>query len=135
MVDPTKLIKQLSEAWQVSEDVQNTLYSESATRRNDLHDQLGLVGISTVSTFIAKKNFQNFAVPSFATHWGVVIDFNDPPERILYHILFEPECREVVFSQTSWMSKWSKHNVIPVGTTLYGMAEVYRIGNHILLCR
>ena len=134
MIDSTELIKQFSAAWDLSEDTQNTLLlTNPATQPTpQTPESAATVGISTVSTFIAKKNFQNFAVPSFATHWGVVVDFRNPPKKVLYHILFEPECREIIFSQTSWMSKWSTHNIIPVGTTLYGMAEINGIGNHFL---
>jgi hypothetical protein len=132
MLDSTKLIDQLSRSWEISEENQNTLLTKSTIQREHLtaSGHPSAVGISSVSTFIAKKSFHNFTVPPFAAHWGIVCDFS-PQTRFLYHLVFEVGTREVAFRATSWTSKWNNHQVTPVGTTPYGAVEIYEIGNKI----
>jgi len=135
-IDSTKLIKQLSGAWGISE-TQKSVFHESAARRPEPQESRGRssgVGISAVSTFVAKKSFNNFVVSPFASHWGVVIDFNEQT-RFLYHLLFDVEDRKVTFEVDAWKPQWSKHQVKHVGNTLYGAAEVYQIGKEPIFYR
>ena len=113
----------------ISEDTQNALFIKSAGQLANIREleRPSTIGISKVSTFIAKKSFSSFVVPPFAVHWGVVVDFSS--RRYLYHLVFMVETREVYFQAISWESHLTKHSVIPVGTTLYGMEEVDQIGN------
>jgi len=130
-IDTTKLVQKISGDWDISEDIQNVMFTRLAGQRPVPQESAGktsTVGISTVSTFVARKSFHNFAVPPFAAHWGVVVDFNEQT-RFLYHLLFTVETRELTFKAASWESVWSNHNVMQVGTTPYGIGEVYQIGN------
>ena len=133
MVDSIKLIEQLSRSWEISDENQNTLLTKSALQWEipTTTSTPSAVGISSVSTFVSRKSFLNFVIPPFAAHWGVVCDFN-PETRFLYHLIFDVETREVTFDVTLWKSKWSNHQVTPVGTTLYGAAEVCQVGKSTL---
>jgi len=135
--DSIELIDELSKAWEISEETQNRLLTNTAQQSSEVQTplqqgpSLATVSISTVSTYIARKSLHNFVVPPFASHWGVVIDFASAPQtsRTLYHLTFDPETREVGLQVENWKSRWSKHQVVQVGTTLYGYPEVNAIGN------
>ena len=130
ITDSIQLIEHFSGAWRISEETQHSIFTESATHRPIPRESAGrssTVGISTVSTFIARKSFLNFAVPPFAAHWGVTIEFN-PRSTILYHLLFDVDTRKVRLALTAWDPNLSKHNITQVGTTVYGAAEAHLIG-------
>ena len=130
-IDPLKLIEKISKEWEISDDTQSTIFSNLSSPRPPPREAAGRtspVAISAVSTFVARKSFLNFAVPPFAAHWGVVIEFNEL-SKILFHLLFDVDASEVKLALTAWDSKLSKHDVKRVGTTLYGASEIHKIGN------
>ena len=135
--DSKKLIEELSTAWDISEDQQNVLLSNTTGQRaSETPPTRGetsryAVGIATVSTFVARKNLSNFVVPSFAAHWGIVCDF-ERQSRMLYHLSFNPETRVIRFKAESWEPEWNKHQVKQIGTSLYGHPEIHATGNHLL---
>lgn len=135
MIDSAKLIDQLSDIYEISEETQNVLLTKS-TIESDAQaakiapSNVGLV--YTVSTFVAQKNFHNFVVPPFAAHWGVVCDFA-PDVRYLFHLLFNANTREVIFEGITWKTEWSKHQVSSVGTTRYDIIQVSRMGQNLCL--
>ena len=104
----------------------STVRSHSAIQPES-HSTQSAVGLSPVSTFVAEKSFSNFAVPHFATHWGVVCDFPNNT-RTLFHLLYDPSTRKMSFRFTSWIDEWSKHSVTFVGTTPYEFTKVNWIG-------
>lgn len=130
MTDSTKLIKRLSELYELSVETQNALLKKSAFENESQVSQVtsSAIGLAySVSTFIVQKNFHNFAVPQFAVHWGVVCDFA-ANVRWLFHLLFRADKREVIFEGTTWKEEWSKHHVTPVGMTIYDPIKVCQIG-------
>jgi hypothetical protein len=130
MIDSVKLIEQLSGLYELSEETQDVLLSTSAVPNESQPPEAtpSAVGLAfSVSTFVAQKNFHNFAVPRFAVHWGVVCDFA-PEVRYLFHLLFKADTREVIFEGTTWKTEWSKHYVTPVGITTYDPIKVVQIG-------
>lgn len=136
-IDPLKLIERISKDWEIPEATQGAIFTKSSSQRPLPREAAGrssAVAISPVSTFVARKSFLNFAVPPFAVHWGVVIEFNEL-SKILFHLLFDLDDHEVKLALTAWDNKLSKHDVKRVGTTLYGAAEVHKIGNGLPFCR
>jgi hypothetical protein len=80
-------------------------------------------------------------VPSFASHWGVVV--GQPGEYLLYHLIFRPNqeprkhgigdsirgnYREVKFHYIEWNDRGDEGNMIRVGETRYSYLELIRIG-------
>jgi hypothetical protein len=132
-VDSAKLIEHLSKAWEISEESQNALLTETANQRTSAFPSIPqgslpiALGISKVSTFIAKKSLLNFVVPALASHWGVVCDFS-PISRVLYHLTFDPGSRKVHFNYLKWDTAWEKYQVVQIGTTLYGHPEIDATG-------
>jgi hypothetical protein len=132
--DSVKLIEQLSGLWELPQDAQNALFTKSTVRSSA---QAALtpsaVGLTfSVSTFVAQKSFSNFAIPPFASHWGIVYD-SAPRLRVLFHLLYNAERREVKFEGRTWQTEWSNHQVMPVGKTRYGFGEIWQIGNNTFL--
>jgi hypothetical protein len=137
--DPRKLIDGFSSAWNISDEEQELLLTNTTGQRESLEPaprQKGTssypVGIATVSTFIAQKNMNNFVVPSFATHWGVVCDFTTR-SRTLYHLTFNSDTQVVRFKGETWTPEWNHHQVKQVGTSLYGYPEIHETGNNAAL--
>jgi len=132
-LDATKLVDQLSKAWEITKKMEDSLLSDSGCQAPSPIQPgtpSSLVGISPISTFVARKSLSNFVVPPFASHWGVVCDFGSNVEtRMLYHLTFDPAAREVDFDAVSWKEAWSKHMVTKVGETPYGHTEIQAIGN------
>jgi len=130
MVDIEALVDGLSSKFELSNQNEDKLVSsvcsKSVTQPKGRLTQ-SAVGLSPVSTFVAEKSFSNFAVPHFATHWGVVIDFSNNT-RTLFHLVYDPSTRKMSFDYTPWKEDWSKHSVTPVGTTPYEFIQVNSIG-------
>lgn len=128
MIDSAKLIDQLSDIYEISEESQDVLLTKSAVESDAQAAKVtpSTVGlVYAVSTFVAKKNFNNFVVPPFAAHWGVVCDFA-PDVRYLFHLLFKADTREVIFEGITWKMEWSKHQVSRLDITLYRCREWVR---------
>jgi hypothetical protein len=128
--DTNLLVDRLSEKFDLTERQQEALVSEvsSSSETTGLPNRSSIIGLTTsVSTFVAQKNFHNFAVPQFASHWGVVCDFG-PRARTLFHLLFNPVTGKVVYEGTLWKQEWSKHSVTYVGKTSYDYPKVVEIG-------
>lgn len=88
------------------------------------------VGVVPVPTFVVQKNLDNYVVPAFATHWGVICTSNLYPDvQMLFHLLYNPSTRSMSFSASSWKETDSKHSITSVGTTPYDYDEVVRIGS------
>ena len=71
MIDSVKLIERLSGLYELSEGTQDILLSTSAVQNESQPPEVApsAVGLAfSVSTFVAQKNFHNFAVPRFAVH-------------------------------------------------------------------
>jgi len=133
MSNSWRLIAQLSAKFEIPDETQQKLKSQcfhSSKMSQTTESTAVEVGFTkTVSTFIAEKNYSNFAVPHFASHWGVVCDFTSK-DRYFYHLVFNIETRQVKFVPSAWEPEWSnKHNVVPVGTTLYDIHTVSEIGD------
>ena len=95
--DAHQLVERLSRRFEISDETQQQLKSESSSSSNlseaSQTSASGVVGVgftSTVSTFISQKNFSSFAVPQFASHWGAVCDFT-PRDRYLFHLMFNQD--------------------------------------------
>jgi len=146
-MDSEQLVERLSGLYHLSEDTQDGLFTKSSVQ---LEPQTGgsaaaEVGVAnSVSTFVAQSSFHNFAVPPFASHWGIVCDFYgqskgpraDVPRvviRNLFHLLFDPRTRKITFESVTWKPEWSRHHVKPVGTTTYQYPNVWATGSEILL--
>jgi len=137
------LIDRLSDKFEVSERQEEVLKSTASLPYESSHHESGgaglppndqispsVIGLTTsVSTFVAQKNFHNFAVPQFASHWGVVCDFG-PRARTLFHLLFDPVSRKVIFESTSWKQNWSRHRVAEVGKSSYDYPKILEIGKY-----
>ena len=130
MTDIEALVDGLSSRFEFSNQNEDKLvssvHSSSVTRPKSPVTQ-SAVGLSPVSTFVAQKSFSNFAVPHFATHWGVVIDFSNTT-RTLFHLVYDPSTHKMSFPYAPWIEEWSKHSITPVGTTLYEFTQVNDIG-------
>lgn len=111
--------------WKIPSENQNRL--EKSCRLEDI--EVNPKGLSTfrVSTFVAPKNFSNFAVSPFGVHWGVICDF-DREVRYLFHLLFDPISREFRFEPSLWQPQWEHNQVTEVGTTCYGPVDVTATG-------
>jgi hypothetical protein len=128
--DTNLLIDQLSDKFDLTKQQQKTLISEASLTSESIDPQntKSIIGVTTsVSTFVAQKNFHNFAVPQFASHWGVVCDFG-PRARTLFHLLFNPVTRKVIFEGTSWKPDWLGHSVTHVGKSFYDYPKILEIG-------
>jgi len=131
-----KTIERLSAKFEISKETQEELRSQcfqSPQPSQSIKSTAVEVGFTkTVSTFIAQKRINNFAVPHFASHWGVTCDFTSE-DRYLYHLIFNIETRAVEFESLSWRTEWTdKHIVTPIGTTLYDIHTVSKIGDHLI---
>ena len=132
MASSVNLIERLASAWEISEENQSVLLRESRLHDDDAGgDRVGnssaVSVVFSVSTFIARKSFNNFVVSPFGSHWGVVCDF-ERGVRYLFHLLFDPIKREVTFEPALWKLEWSQHRVTRVGTTKYGQVDVTATG-------
>ena len=130
MTDIEALVDGLSSKFEFSNQNEDKLVSSvcsSSVTRPQSPVAQSAVGLSPVSTFVAQKSFSNFAVPHFATHWGVVCDFPHNV-RMLFHLVYDPSTRKMSFDSTSWKEAWSKNSVTPVGTTSYECTQVIWIG-------
>ena len=148
MSETSLLIDRLSDKFEVSERQEEVLVSTASLPSKSSHHESGAAGLpsnqenspsiigltTSVSTFVAQKNFHNFAVPQFASHWGVVCDFG-PRARTLFHLLFDPVSRKVIFESTSWKQNWSKHRVTEVGKSCYDYPKILEIGIFVLQYR
>jgi hypothetical protein len=136
MIDPQELVDRLSERFELSTETQEKLLSRASlpttkSENQTLQTNPAPIGFTTtVSTFIAQKNFHNFAVPRFASHWGVVCNFQEEglDVKYLFHLLFNPETRKVTLDSTMWKEEWSRHHITYVGSTPYRIAKVSNIG-------
>src|SRR5215471_5897606 len=104
MIEPQELVERLSERFELSTETQERLLLRASlptTKSEGQTPQTNPAPIgftTTVSTFIAQKNFHNFAVPRFASHWGVVCNFQEEEGldvKFLFHLLFNPETRKI----------------------------------------
>jgi len=132
MTDIGALVEGLSSKFELSNQSQDKLVSSLRSRsarvvQPESRSTQSTIGLSPVSTFVAEKSFSNFAVPHFATHWGVVCDFPNN-SRTLFHLLYDPSARKMLFDFGPWREEWSKHSVTPVGTTPYEFTQVNWIG-------
>ena len=140
MSDANVLLDRLSDNFEVSEQQQDVLVSSASwqaapdNHQNEFANaaetqdiRRSVIGLTSVSTFVAQKNFHNFAVPRFASHWGIVCDFG-PRARTLFHLLFNVATRKVMFESTLWKPEWSVHRVVEVGKTFYDYPKVVAIG-------
>ena len=130
MMDFDSLVDEFSSKFVLSEETEERLVLNA---QPDLALQTGprsphaAVGVCQVSTFVAEKSFHNFAVPHFATHWGVVCD--SPNARTLYHLTYNPSARSMRFSAMAWEPELDRHSIFPIGTTHYTYDEVMGIGS------
>ena len=133
MSDTNEIINQLSDKFEVSKQTEDVLFTHAAlpadsSTTQSPQSQGSVVGVTTsVSTFVAQKNFQNFAVPHFASHWGVVCDFGRD-SKVLFHLLFNPNTRKVIFDGTTWKDEWSRHSITYIGRSCYDFPRVNGIG-------
>ena len=133
MPDTSEVINQLSDKFDVPKQTQGVLFVQASLpvdppSAHGPQNGGSVVGVATsVSTFVAQKNFHNFAVPQFASHWGVVCDFG-PDSRVLFHLLFNPSTHKVIFEGTTWKDEWSRHSITNVGKSSYDFPKVDRIG-------
>ena len=131
MTDIEPLVDGLSSKFEFSDHTEDKLVSRirsHSVAQPVAHVTQSAVGLSPVSTFVAEKSFSNFAVPHFATHWGVVIDFSKTT-RTLFHLVYDPSTRKMSFPYAPWIEEWSKHSVTPIGTTPYGFIQANDIGS------
>lgn len=86
-------------------------------------------------------------VPSFASHWGVVV--GTPGEYTLYHLVLRPDeaprndktgdsvrgkYREVKLHYIEWNDRGDQASMMKVGETRYSHEERIRIGINSFLC-
>lgn len=131
MTNIETLVDQFSAKFELSSQTEERLLSQLRSHsviQIESHATHSAVALSPVSTFVAEKSFHNFAVPRFATHWGVVCDF-PYGTRTLFHLLYNPSTRKMTFEYSSWKEEWSKHDIKAVGTTPYQFPQVNRIGH------
>ena len=127
-MDPQNLIQQLSEKFEVSEETSEHLFTSSTISIDTPSiSAKSVIGLASVSTFVAQKNFCNFVVPQFASHWGIICEY-DPEVKYLYHLLFDPRKKAVTFGAMIWNDEWNKHFVTHVGTTSYDHVKIIKIG-------
>ena len=127
------LLDGLSKRFELTEEQKQHLckqVSESLETQPQLKTP-SIIGLSTsVSTFVANKSFHNFAVPKFASHWGVVCQFS-AKSRILFHLLFDPNKDKVSFDIMGWKDEWTdKHAVTQIGKSSYDYPTIDEIGKN-----
>lgn len=129
MIDPQRLVEQFSEKFELSETIRQQIFASSSVPQPSPTSTTtkSVVGLATVSTFVAQKSFCNFAVPQFAAHWGVVCEFA-PEVKYLYHLQYEPQRQQVLFDATLWKDQWNHHLITHVGETPYDPVKVTLIG-------
>ena len=130
IMDPQSLIQQLSEKFEVSYETSEHLFANSSIPIDTPPISSAVVGLASVSTFVAQKSFCNFVVPQFASHWGIICEY-DPEVKYLYHLLFDPRKKQVTFGAMIWNDDWDKHCVIHVGQTSYDHIKVAKIGTRL----
>jgi hypothetical protein len=85
------------------------------------------VRITHVSTLVCrgrKMPDSSFVVPTWASHWGIIID------GTLFHLQYQPKDRRIVFTYRPWDEAInSAHRVQQVGTTRFNFNEIRSIGN------
>jgi hypothetical protein len=131
MPDVVKLVDKISCNWRVSDDKQNALLQrvkEDSPNKLSGTESASIGVTFAVKTFVARKNLDNFVMPSFAAHWGVVCDFRPDVDVRLFHLLYSPESREISFRDSEWRPSWDIHEVKHVGRTAYSFGEVSKIG-------
>ena len=110
------------------------------------HDNAYPIQLVPVHTFILQGHTKDIGlakgilVPSFASHWGVVV--GDPGEYMLYHLVFRDgqetrndgtsdtirgKFREVDFHYTQWKNHEAA-TTVQVGQTRYSDRQLIRIG-------
>ena len=78
--------------------------------------------VSTI-VFRAKITGTKYYVPSWALHWGIVVD------QMLYHLRYDQAEKRVEFHYEKWMrDDSSKFDIRTVGTTGYGHETIRDIG-------
>ena len=131
MVDTKELVERMCSRFEVSDETQQELEWKALPEGRGAPSResrsTSVVGVTAVSTFVAEKSFASFYVPSFASHWGVVCDFT-PGGRWLFHLVFDPAVKKVMFQGQTWLEKWGVHRIENVGTSRYGVGEVRDIG-------
>lgn len=135
MSEDNSLLDGLSRRFELTEEQEQLLVSSMSMPSSETATgsaTTSIIGLSTsVSTFVANKSFSNFAVPQFASHWGVVCDFT-PESRTLFHLLFDSTRQKVFFDATNWKDEWTdKHAVTKVGMSSYGYPNILKIGMYI----
>jgi hypothetical protein len=131
MFDTKELVMRMCSKFELSDEIQRKLELQAHADDIDIASRGGrstsVVGVTAVSTFVTEKSFASFYVPSFASHWGIVCDFI-PGGRWLFHLVFDPATRKVMFQGQTWVEKWDIHRIEHVGTSPYGIGEVRDIG-------
>lgn len=138
-------------------DVDATSIIETVTREapkprpTSPTDQLSQIQLVSVHTFIVQGHIKavhltrGILVPTFASHWGVVV--GDPGQYVLYHLVFSEEGetgqndettagnkgkhREVEFHYTKYKHRPEKSDtrrLVKVGETKYSDRDLMKIG-------
>ena len=132
MVNTLELIERMCSKFELSDETQRIMKSDGYPNDSGQHVAGrgcgSVIGLTAVSTFVAKKGFGSFYVPSFASHWGIVCDF-PVGGRWLFHLVYSPEDRSVAFRSQTWEQKWMIYQVERVGTSQYGIGEIKDIGS------
>ena len=141
MCDNSSLLDQLSRRFELTGEQEELLSSRasislSTETQSKTSSASTVIGLSTsVSTFVAKKNFHNFAVPQFASHWGVICDFS-PESRMLFHLQYDSVKQKVTFDGTTWKDDWTdKHAITPIGKSSYQFPIIHKIGKFLFFPR
>jgi len=81
-----------------------------------------LVPVSAI-VFRAKISGTKYHVPSWALHWGIVVD------QMLYHLRYDQAEKRVEFHYEKWMREnGSKYDIRVVGNTCYSHEAIRDIG-------
>lgn len=84
------------------------------------------VRITHVSTLVcrgSKMPNSSFVVPTWASHWGIIID------GTLFHLQYQPRDHKIVFTYRPWDEAInSAHRVQQVGTTRLSFDQIRSIG-------
>jgi len=134
----TDLSEKLCDLFTISNDQESIIHSRvplssesSKAGENRTLETVNVGVTNAVSTFVAQKSFSNFTVPHFACHWGVVCDFEDIKERVLFHLLYDTKKHKVIFDRVFWRNDWNDtHEIKHVGTTTYKLHHIKEIGIH-----
>jgi hypothetical protein len=102
--------------------------SASVNERQNTNSESSVpVDITQVSTLVCrgqKMEGASYIVPSWARHWGVIID------EVLWHLRYDPKKRAVMFTYRPWEQEDErKYTVRQVGTTRYTWKQIRALGS------